>query len=96
MVLQLVFTLGLSYLFAFIGTYVPDVRGFLRVSVRASFFITPIIYTPERLPEDFRFLVTTTRWRSWLSLTGTSSWRGRSLTYRGPSSSPSSRRRCAL
>ena len=57
MVLQLVFTLGLSYLFAFIGTYVPDVRGFLRISVRASFFITPIIYTPDRLPEDFRFLV---------------------------------------
>ena len=57
MALQLVFTLGLSYLFAFIGTYLPDVRGFLRVSVRALFFITPIIYTPDRLPENLRFLV---------------------------------------
>ncbi len=57
MALQLVFTLGLSYLFAVIGTYMPDVRGFLRVSVRAMFFITPIIWTPERLPEDLRFLM---------------------------------------
>jgi len=55
--LQLVFTLGLSYLFAFIGTYLPDVRGLVRVSVRALFFITPIIWTPERLPENLRFLV---------------------------------------
>jgi ABC-2 type transport system permease protein len=55
--LQLVFTLGLSYLFAFIGTYMPDVREGVRVSVRALFFITPIIWTPERLPENLRFLV---------------------------------------
>jgi ABC-type polysaccharide/polyol phosphate export permease len=55
--LQLVFTLGLSFLFAFIGTYMPDVREGVRVSVRALFFITPIIWTPERLPENLRFLV---------------------------------------
>ena len=55
--LQLVFTLGLSYLFAFIGTYMPDVREGVRVSVRALFFITPIIWTPERLPENLRFVV---------------------------------------
>ena len=55
--LQLVFTLGVSYLFAFIGTYMPDVREGVRVSVRALFFITPIIWTPERLPENLRFLV---------------------------------------
>ena len=57
MALQLVFTLGVSYLFAFIGTYMPDVREGVRVCVRALFFITPIIWTPERLPENFRFLV---------------------------------------
>jgi len=52
-----VFSLGLSYLFACIGTYMPDVREGVRVCVRALFFITPIIWTPERLPENFRFLV---------------------------------------
>jgi ABC-type polysaccharide/polyol phosphate export permease len=55
--LQLVFALGLSYLFAVVGTYLPDIREGLRAVVRALFFITPIIWTPDRLPEDLRFLV---------------------------------------
>lgn len=57
MAIQLVFTLGVSYLFAFIGTYLPDVRQGVRVFARALFFITPILWTPERLPENLRFLV---------------------------------------
>jgi ABC-2 type transport system permease protein len=55
--LQLVFGVGLSYLFAVIGTYLPDVRETLRVFVRGLFFVTPIIWTPERLPENLRFVV---------------------------------------
>ncbi len=55
--LQLVFGLGLSYLFAVIGTYLPDIREAQRAFVRALFFITPIIWTPDRLPPNFRFLV---------------------------------------
>ncbi len=55
--LQLVFALGLCFLFAVIGTYMPDVRGLLRSFVRALFFITPIIWPVERLPENLRFLV---------------------------------------
>ena len=54
---QLVFIMGLSYLFAVIGTYLPDIRETLRAFVRAMFFITPIIWTPDRLPENFRFIV---------------------------------------
>lgn len=54
---QLVFIMGLSYLFAVIGTYLPDIREPLRAFVRVTFFITPIIWTPDRLPENFRFLV---------------------------------------
>lgn len=54
---QILFTLGLSYLFAVIGTYVPDVRETLRSIVRALFFVTPIIWPAERVPEDYRFLV---------------------------------------
>ncbi len=48
---QLVFTLGLSYLFAVIGTYLPDVREMLRSIVRVSFFVTPIIWPPELAEE---------------------------------------------
>jgi ABC-2 type transport system permease protein len=57
MVPQLLFTLGLSYLMAVAGTYLPDVKETLRAVVRATFFITPIIWPPERLPENLRFLV---------------------------------------
>jgi ABC-type polysaccharide/polyol phosphate export permease len=55
--LQLVFGIGLSYLFAVVGTYLPDIKEALRAFVRALFFITPIIWTPERLPSNLRFLV---------------------------------------
>ena len=55
--IQVPFTLGLSYLFAVVGTYMPDVRNGLRVFVRALFFLTPIVWPAERVPEQFRFLV---------------------------------------
>lgn len=55
--IQLVFLLGLSYLFAVIGTYMPDVKGFLRAFVRGVFFATPIIWPESLLPESLRFLV---------------------------------------
>jgi ABC-2 type transport system permease protein len=54
---QLVFTLGLCYLMAVAGTYVPDIKEILRAVVRATFFITPIIWPVERVPENLRFLV---------------------------------------
>jgi len=54
---QLPFILGLSYLFAVIGAFVPDVSEMLRSFVRATFFITPIIWPAEAIPENLRFLV---------------------------------------
>jgi ABC-2 type transport system permease protein len=57
MAIQLLFTLGLSYLSAVIGTYVPDIRNSLHVLVRAMFFATPIVWPAERVPERFSFLV---------------------------------------
>ncbi len=55
--LQLVFTLGLSYLFAVIGTYLPDTKETLRSFVRAMFFITPIVWPAGRVPASLSFLV---------------------------------------
>jgi ABC-type polysaccharide/polyol phosphate export permease len=57
LVLQLVFLLGLSFLFAVVGTYMPDIRGALQTFMRGLFFITPIIWPAERAPENLRFLV---------------------------------------
>ena len=54
---QLLFTLGLSYLVAVAGTYVPDIRETLRAVIRGTFFITPILWPTGRVPEDWRFLV---------------------------------------
>ncbi len=51
MVPQLLFNLGLGYLGAVFGTYVPDVGETLKAVVRASFFFTPIIW-PAELVED--------------------------------------------
>ena len=55
--IQLVFIVGVSYLCAVIGTYMPDIRNGLRVFVRAMFFVTPILWPAERVPENLRFLV---------------------------------------
>ena len=55
---QLLFTLGVSYLMAVCGTYVPDIREGLRAFVRALFFITPIIWPAGKVPADYQFLVT--------------------------------------
>jgi ABC-2 type transport system permease protein len=54
---QLLFTLGLNYLMAVAGTYMPDIRETLRAVVRATFFMTPIIWPAEKVPESLRFLV---------------------------------------
>lgn len=55
--LQLIFNLGLSYFFAVVGTYLPDVREALKTVVRASFFITPIFWSPDMLEGKMRLIV---------------------------------------
>jgi len=56
-VLQIIFILGLTYIMAVIGTYLPDVAEIMRPIIRGMFFFTPIIWTPERLPERLRWVV---------------------------------------
>jgi ABC-type polysaccharide/polyol phosphate export permease len=55
-VVQLLFVLGLTYLMAVIGTYVPDMGEILRPVIRGMFFITPILWPPDRLPENLRWI----------------------------------------
>ena len=56
-VLQLVFVLGLTYFMAILGTFLPDAGEMTRPIIRGMFFFTPIIWTPDRLPEDLRWVV---------------------------------------
>lgn len=58
MIPQLIFLIGLGYVVAVVGTYLPDIKETIRAFVRAMFFITPIIFPVERVPDDFQFLVT--------------------------------------
>lgn len=51
MVLQLLFVVGLGYLVAVVGAYLPDVKETLRAFVRASFFITPIIWPVSKVAD---------------------------------------------
>ena len=58
MIVQLAFTLGLGYLAAVVGTYLPDLRGMIQAVTRAMFFATPIIW-PAEMAEgtNFEFIV---------------------------------------
>ncbi len=57
LMLQLIFNLGLSYFFAVVGAYLPDVREALNTVVRASFFITPIFWSADRVHGKMRLVV---------------------------------------
>jgi ABC-type polysaccharide/polyol phosphate export permease len=56
-VLQVLFILGLSYFMAVLGTYLPDLNEVMRPVIRGTFFLTPILWSPERLPEEIRWVV---------------------------------------
>ncbi len=56
-VLQVLFILGLTYFMAVLGTYLPDLGEVMRPVIRGTFFLTPIIWTPDRLPEIIRWVV---------------------------------------
>lgn len=56
LVLQLLFILGLAYLMAVLGTFLPDVGEITRPIIRGMFFVTPILWPPERLPESLRWI----------------------------------------
>jgi ABC-2 type transport system permease protein len=56
-VVQLLFILGLTYLMAVAGTYVPDVAEVMRPVIRGMFFATPILWPAGRLPESLAWIV---------------------------------------
>jgi ABC-2 type transport system permease protein len=57
MVVQLLFILGLTYLMAIAGTYVPDVAEVMRPVIRGMFFATPILWPAGKLPESLAWIV---------------------------------------
>ncbi len=55
-VLQLVFILGLTYLMAVLGTFLPDLGEVTRPVIRGMFFVTPILWPPDRLPDSLSWI----------------------------------------
>src|SRR5215208_3907117 len=55
-VLQVIFILGLTYIMAVLGTFLPDVGEVMRPVIRGMFFITPILWPPDRLPESLSWV----------------------------------------
>lgn len=55
MIPQLLFYLGLGYLGSVVGTYLPDIQETLRAVVRATFFLTPILW-PASMVADRKYL----------------------------------------
>lgn len=55
-VLQIIFILGLTYIMAVLGTFLPDVAEVMRPVIRGMFFVTPILWPPDRLPESLSWI----------------------------------------
>lgn len=57
MIIQFFFVLGLVLIFSAINVYFRDLQHILDIVVMAWFYITPIVYTPEMVPEDLSWLL---------------------------------------
>lgn len=53
----LLFTLGLCWFIASLGVYVRDVTHFIAIVLQALFFMTPIFYPINMVPEKFRIVL---------------------------------------
>jgi ABC-2 type transport system permease protein len=57
MFLHFIFTLGISILFSIVNVYFRDLSQLLNVGVMFLFWMTPIFYSLETIPENFRWII---------------------------------------
>lgn len=57
MVLHLVFTMGVSILFSIVNVYFKDLAQLLNVGVMFLFWLTPIFYSLEMIPGQYRWII---------------------------------------
>lgn len=55
--LHLTLLLGISYAAAAIGVYLRDMKDLVALYAGAGFFVSPILYNAEMLPEQLRFVL---------------------------------------
>ncbi|MFC1514958.1 ABC transporter permease [Candidatus Omnitrophota bacterium] len=57
MLLHIIFTCGISLLFSITNVYFRDLAQLLNVGVMFLFWITPIFYPVEMIPQEFRWII---------------------------------------
>jgi ABC-type polysaccharide/polyol phosphate export permease len=55
-ILQTLFILALTYIMAVLGTFLPDIGEIMRPVIRGMFFVTPILWPPDRLPDSLSWI----------------------------------------
>lgn len=55
--IQYIFTLGVVFILSALEIYVRDIEHIINFFVSMLFYITPILYTPDYVPEKFSFLL---------------------------------------
>lgn len=58
MAVQLMFTLGLGFALCAANVYVRDVRLFVDVALVLGFYLTPVFYDTDRIPDQYSFVLT--------------------------------------
>lgn len=57
MLLHFVFTLGISILFSIVNVYFKDLSQLLNVGIMFLFWLTPIFYPLEMIPQGYRWII---------------------------------------
>jgi len=55
-VLQILFSLGFGFLLSSLAVYVRDIPQIMNIIMQGLFFLTPIVYPVDNVPEKVRFL----------------------------------------
>lgn len=56
-IVQYIFLLALSLIVSAITVYFRDLEHFIGVIIQLLFYATPIVYAPNTIPEDFKFIM---------------------------------------
>ena len=55
MIMQYILVLGMTFIFSALNVYFRDLEYILNIIVMIWFYLTPIVYEIEMIPEKFRF-----------------------------------------
>ena len=55
--IQYIFTLGIAFILSAVEIYVRDIEHIITFFISMLFYVTPILYTPDYVPEKFKFII---------------------------------------